>query len=217
MLSDFGLFAKGRVNPLVLNDYILKGYQNPMVLQESRSFASPIDIFSMLMKSRIIFLGDEIDDEVANIITAQLVYMEAANDNLITMYINSPGGSISAGLAIYDTMQIIKPQIKTVCVGEAASMASVLLAAGSKGERNILPNSLVLIHQPHGGTSGTAADMTIDINLINKQKQRLYDILAKHTGQAAEKIINDSQRDLWLDAKEALDYGLVDKIVEYTK
>ena len=188
-----------------------------MILEESRSFSSPIDIFSRLMKNRIIFLGSEIDAEVANIITAQLVYMEAASDDPITMYINSPGGSISAGLAIYDTMQIIKPQIKTVCVGEAASMASVLLTAGSNGERNILPNSLVLIHQPSGGTCGTAADMTIDVNLINKQKERLYKIISKHTGQDFDKIVADSQRDFWLDAKEALEYGLVDKIVEYTK
>ena len=214
MITDFTKFSK--VNPLVLHDYA-KCYQNPMILEESRSFSSPIDIFSRLMKNRIIFLGSEIDSEVANIITAQLVYMEATSNETITMYINSPGGSVSAGLAIYDTMQIIKPEIKTVCVGMAASMASVLLTAGSNGERNILPNGLVLIHQPSGGTCGTAADMTIDVNLINKQKERLYKILSKHTGQSVEKIIEDSQRDFWLDAEQALDYGLVDRIVEYTK
>lgn len=216
-MKDFMLFSSNAVNPLALHDYVIKGYQNPMILEESRSFSSPIDIFSRLMKNRIIFLGDEIDSTVANIVISQLLYMEANGDDIITMYINSPGGSIPDGLGIYDTMQIIKPEIKTVCVGMAASMASVLLCAGSKGERCILPNGEVLIHQPSGGTIGTAADMTIDVERINKMKNRLYNILSKHTEQSVEKIIGDSQRDFWLDAKQALDYGLVDRIVEYTK
>lgn len=216
-MNDFERFSKGRVNSLALHDYSIKNYQNPMILEESRSFSSPIDIFSRLMKNRIIFLGDEIDANVANIVTAQLLYMEATGNDPITMYINSPGGSIVDGLAIYDTMQFVKPCVKTVCVGMAASMASVLLCAGSNGERNILPNGEVLIHQPSGGTWGTAADMTIDVNRINKYKERLYTILSKHTGQPKEKIIQDSQRDFWLDAEEALHYGVVDRIVEYTK
>jgi ATP-dependent Clp protease protease subunit len=169
------------------------------------------------MKNRIIFLGDEINHEVANIIISQLVYMEANGKEPITLYINSPGGSVTDGLAIYDTMQIVEPEIKTVCTGMAASMASILLCAGSKGQRNILPNGQVLIHQPSGGTYGTAADMTIDVNRINKAKDKLYAILAKHTGQPIEKIIQDSQRDFWLDSDEALAYGCVDKIVQYTK
>lgn len=217
MINDFKLFSRGKVNSIGLDKYILNGYQNPMILEESRSFSAPIDIFSRLMKNRIIFLGNEIDDQVANIITAQLLYMEAIDDAPITIYINSPGGSIIDGLAIYDTMQFVKPVIKTVCTGMAASMASVLLCAGSKGERNILPNGQVLIHQPSGGTWGTAADMTIDINHINHAKETLYNILSKHTGQPVEKIIDDSQRDFWLTAEEALEYGCVDRIVEYNK
>ena len=217
MINDFKLFSRGKVNSIGFDKYILNGYQNPMILEESRSFSAPIDIFSRLMKNRIIFLGNEIDDQVANIITAQLLYMEAMDDAPITIYINSPGGSIIDGLAIYDTMQFVKPVIKTVCTGMAASMASILLCAGSKGERNILPNGQVLIHQPSGGTWGTAADMTIDINHINHAKETLYNILSKHTGQPVEKIIDDSQRDFWLTAEEALEYGCVDRIVEYNK
>lgn len=215
MFKDFERFS--RVNPLYLHDYVRKGYQNPMILEKSDVFTAPIDIFSRLMKERIIFIGNEIDENVANIVTAQLLYMQALSDNPITIYINSPGGSVIDGLAIYDTMQFVKPVIKTVCTGMAASMASILLCAGSKGERNILPNGRVLIHQPWGGTFGTAADMTIEVNEINKDKQTLYEILAKHTGQSVEKIINDSQRDFWLGSKEALEYGVVDNIIQYNK
>ena len=143
--------------------------------------------------------------------------MEAISDEPITMYINSPGGSIVDGLAIYDIIQAIKPVVRTICVGMAASMASILLCAGSKGERCILPNGEVLIHQPSGGTYGTAADMTIDIERINRLKNKLYNILAKHTGQSVDKIIQDSQRDFWLTAEEALEYGIVDKIIESKK
>lgn len=217
-MNDFEKFARARVNPLALHDFRVTNYQNPMILEESRSFASPIDIFSRLMKNRIIFLGDEIDSVVANIVTSQLLYMEACNNTEpITMYINSPGGSVSDGLAIYDIIQSIQPTVRTVCVGMAASMASVLLSAGSKGERKILPNGRVLIHQPSGGTYGTAADMTIDVILINNYKERLYSILSKHTGQPVEKIKEDSQRDFWLTADEALAYGLVDEIIPYKK
>ena len=214
-MKDFQKFSN--ISSLVLHDYQIKNFQNPMILEESRSFSAPIDIFSRLMKNRIIFLGNEIDDQVANIITAQLLYMEAMDDAPITIYINSPGGSIIDGLAIYDTMQFVKPVIKTVCTGMAASMASVLLCAGSKGERNILPNGQVLIHQPSGGTWGTAADMTIDINHINHAKETLYNILSKHTGQPVEKIIEDSQRDFWLTSEEALEYGCVDNIIKPSK
>lgn len=205
------------MNKIIPCKHIVKDYQNPMIIEESRSFSSSIDIFSRLMKNRIIFLGDEIDSTVANIVTSQLLYMEAIGDDPITMYINSPGGSISDGLAIYDIIQAIKPTVRTICIGMAASMASILLCAGSKGERAILPNGEVLIHQPSGGTFGTAADMTIDIERINRMKNNLYNILAKHTGQPVEKIIQDSQRDFWLTAEEALEYGIVDKIIESKK
>lgn len=215
-MKNFDSFMSG-MRLILPTRHIVKDYQNPMIIEESRSFSSSIDIFSRLMKNRIIFLGDEIDSTVANIITSQLLYMEAISDEPITMYINSPGGSISDGLAIYDIMQCIKPTVRTICVGMAASMASVLLCAGAKGERAILPNGEVLIHQPSGGTWGTAADMTIDVERINRMKNNLYNILAKHTGQPVEKIVEDSKRDFWLTASEALEYGLVDRIVEGIK
>ena len=215
MIKDFQRF--GGISPLYMHDYVSKNYQNPMILEERKLNTAPIDIFSRLMQNRIIFLGSEIDSEVANIVTAQLVYLEAMSDDDITFYINSPGGSIVDGLAIYDTMQSIKPDIKTVCVGMAASMGSILLVAGTKGKRKILPHGKVLIHQPWGGTSGTADDMTIEINEINKDKENLYNILSKHTGKSVEEIIKDSQRDFWLNAEEALTYGCVDEIIKISK
>lgn len=205
------------INPLVLHDYISKGYQSPMILEERKLNAAPIDVFSRLMQNRIIFLGDPIDTNVANIVQAQLIYLEAMSDEDITFYINSPGGYVPDGLAIYDTMQFVKPDIQTVCTGMAASMASVLLVAGTKGKRKILPNGKVLIHQPWGEMFGTADDLTIEVDEINKDKQKLYGILSKHTGQPIEKIIEDSKRDFWLNAEEALAYGCIDKIVESSK
>lgn len=188
-----------------------------MILEERKLNAAPIDVFSRLMQNRIIFLGDPIDTNVANIVQAQLIYLEAMSDEDITFYINSPGGYVPDGLAIYDTMQFVKPDIQTVCTGMAASMASVLLVAGTKGKRKILPNGKVLIHQPWGEAFGTADDLTIEVNEINKDKLKLYGILSKHTGQPIERIIEDSKRDFWLNAEEALAYGCVDKIVESTK
>lgn len=205
------------INPLLLHDYISKGYQSPMILEERKLNAAPIDVFSRLMQNRIIFLGDPIDTNVANIVQAQLIYLEAMSDEDITFYINSPGGYVPDGLAIYDTMQFVKPDIQTVCTGMAASMASILLVAGTKGKRKILPNGKVLIHQPWGEAFGTADDLTIEVDEINKDKQKLYRILSKHTGQPIEKIIEDSKRDFWLNAEEALAYGCVDKIVESNK
>lgn len=215
MYKDFQKFSG--INPLTLRDYISKGWQNPMIIEERKNNTASLDIFSRLLQNRIIFLGDEIIPEVANIIQAQLLYLQALSNDDITIYVNSPGGFISDGLAIYDTMQFVKPDIQTVCTGMAASMASVILCAGTKGKRKILPNAKVLIHQPWGGTMGTAADMTIEVNEINKEKQKIYEILAKHTGKTAEEISLDSQRDFWLNAKEALDYGCVDEIVKTTK
>ena len=195
----------------------LMGFQSPMIIEERKMNTASIDIFSRLLQNRIIFLGDEITPEVSNIIQGQLLYLAAISNEDITLYINSPGGYISDGLAIYDTMQLIKPDIQTVCTGTAASMASVLLVGGTKGKRRILPNAKVLIHQPWGYTSGTAADMTIDINEINKDKEKLYSILAYHTGKTVEEIKADSQRDFWLDAEKALNYGCVDEIVKSKK
>ena len=214
-MKDFQKFSG--INPLYMHDYIVNGFQSPMILEERKLNATSIDIFSRLMQNRIIFLGSEIDSDVANIVTAQLVYLEAMSDEDITFYINSPGGYVPDGLAIYDTMQSIKPDIKTVCIGMAASMASILLVAGTKGKRKILPHSKVLIHQPWGGIEGTASDMSIAVNQINKDKESIYDILSKHTGQPVEKIIEDSQRDFWLTAEEALEYGCVDNIIKLSK
>ena len=188
-----------------------------MIIEERKNNTASLDIFSRLLQNRIIFLGDEIEPEVSNIIQAQLLYLQALSNDDITIYVNSPGGFVSDGLAIYDTMQIVKPDIQTVCTGMAASMASVILCAGTKGKRKILPNAKVLIHQPWGGTMGTAADMTIEINEINKEKQKIYEILAKHTGKTPEEISMDSQRDFWLNAEEALKYGCVDEIVKSNK
>ena len=215
MYRDFQKFSG--INPLILRDYISRGWQNPMIIEERKNNTASLDIFSRLLQNRIIFLGDPIESEVSNIIQAQLLYLQALSNDDITIYVNSPGGIVSDGLAIYDTMQFVKPDIQTVCTGMAASMASIILCAGTKGKRKILPNAKVLIHQPLGGTMGTAADMTIEVNEINKEKQKIYEILAKHTGKTAEEISMDSQRDFWLNAEEALKYGCIDEIVKSNK
>lgn len=231
MNKDFMLFTRGMVNQPYLSDYIkafpngvpnyindfIRNYQNPTIIEERKMNTASVDIFSRLMQNRIIFLGDEIESEVANIIQAQLLYLQAMSDEDIILYLNTPGGSVVDGLAIYDTIQFVKPDVQTVCTGMAASMGSILLVAGTKGKRKILPNARVLIHQPWGGLVGTAADLTIEVNEMNKAKQRLYEILAKHTGQDVNKIIEDSQRDFWLDAEEALNYGCVDEVVKTSK
>ena len=198
-------------------NYTAVGYQSPMILEEKKLNVAPIDVFSRLLQNRIIFLGDEINSEVANIVQGQLLYLDSISHEDITFYINSPGGNISDGLVIYDTMQFIKSDIQTVCTGHAASMASILLTAGTKGKRRILPHGKVLIHQPWGGIMGTAADLDIEIAEINKYKKILYEILSEHTGQSIEKIMEDSQRDFWLDADEALAYGCVDEIIKPKK
>lgn len=214
MNRDFLLYGKScGINSLVMHDYISKGYQNPMILEESKLNAAPIDIFSRLMKNRIIFLGNEITSEVANIIQAQLLYLQATSDSEITIYINSPGGNVIDGLGIYDTMQFVRPKIKTVCTGMAASMASLILVGGEKGERRILPHGRVLIHQPWGVTSGTASDMSIDIAEINKDKDIIFSLIANHTGKTVDEIKKDAERDFWMNANEALAYGCVDKII----
>lgn len=215
MYRDFQKFSG--INPLILHDYTSHGFQSPMIIEERKNNTASLDIFSRLLQNRIIFLGDLIESEVSNIIQAQLLYLQALSNDDITIYVNSPGGIVSDGLAIYDTMQFVKPDIQTVCTGMAASMASIILCAGTKGKRKILPNARVLIHQPWGGTRGTAADMTIEVNEINKDKQKIYEILAKHTGKTAEEISLDSQRDFWLNAEEALKYGCIDEIVKPNK
>jgi ATP-dependent Clp protease protease subunit len=187
----------------------------PMVVEQTNRGERSYDIYSRLLKERIIFLGSPINDSVANVLIAQLLFLEGEDpDKDIYLYINSPGGQVNAGLAIYDTMKYIKPDVSTICVGLAASMASVLLAGGAKGKRFILPHAEVMLHQPHGGAQGQASDIEISAKQILKTRERLNRILANSTGQDIEKIAQDADRDFWLDAQEAVDYGLVDKIME---
>ena len=186
----------------------------PTVVEKTHHGERSYDIYSRLLKDRIIFIGTPIDDQVANSVIAQLLYLESEDPKKeIKVYINSPGGSVSAGLAIYDTMQYIKPDIATICVGLAASMGSLLLTAGSKGKRYALPNSKVMIHQVMGGAQGQASDIKIQAEEIIKVKENLNKILAKHTGQLLSKIENDTDRDNYMTAEEAKKYGIVDKII----
>ena len=187
----------------------------PMVVEQTSRGERAYDIYSRLLKDNVIFLGQPIDDNVSNLLIAQLLFLEAENpEKDISIYINSPGGSITAGLAIYDTMQYVKPDIATICIGQAASMAAVLLAAGAKGKRYCLPNSRVLIHQPlMHGLGGQAIEIDIHAKDIMQMKARLNNILANHTGQPIEKIDKDTDRDYILQAPQALDYGLVDQVI----
>jgi ATP-dependent Clp protease protease subunit len=188
----------------------------PMVVEQTNRGERAYDIFSRLLKDNIIFIGTAIDDTIANLVIAQMLFLEAEDpERDILLYVNSPGGSITAGLAIYDTMQFIKPAVQTYCIGQAASMAAVLLAAGAKGKRFSLPNSRILIHQPHmSGLAGQASDIDIHAREILRMRERLNEILAKHTGQALEKIQDDTDRDYILGAGEAKDYGIIDDVLD---
>ena len=190
-------------------------YLIPTVIEKTNYGERAYDIYSRLLKDRIIFLGSSIDDSVANVIIAQMLFLENQDpDKDIKLYINSPGGSVTSGMAIYDTMQYIKPDVSTICVGMAASMASVLLTAGSKGKRFCLPNSEVMIHQVMGGTEGQASDIKIHAERILKLKDKLNGILAKHTGQDIKTVEKDSDRDNFMSAEEAMKYGLIDKVIK---
>ncbi|RMG67522.1 MAG: ATP-dependent Clp endopeptidase proteolytic subunit ClpP [Calditrichaeota bacterium] len=187
----------------------------PMVIEQTGRGERAYDIYSRLLKERIIFLGTPIDDNVASLIIAQLLFLEAEDpEKDIYLYINSPGGVVTSGLAIYDTMQYIKPDVVTTCMGQAASMGAFLLSAGAKGKRFALPNSRIMIHQPMGGVEGQATDIDIHAREILKMKQRLNEILAKNTGQSIEKIEKDTDRNFFMSAQEALEYGIIDKILE---
>lgn len=189
-------------------------YINPTIVEERRLNVAQMDVFSRLMMDRIIFLGTAIDDDVANIIQAQLLFLESVDSTSdIQIYLNTPGGYVNAGLGIYDTMQYIKPDVATICTGLAASMGSVLLCAGQKGKRTALEHSRVMIHQPLGGAQGQASDIEIAAREILKTKQELYSIIAKHTGKSIKKIEKDGDRDYWLTAQEALEYGIIDEIL----
>jgi len=186
-----------------------------MVVEQTSRGERAYDIYSRLLKDNIVFIGQPVDDILANLVIAQLLFLEAEDpDKDISIYINSPGGSITAGLAIYDTMQFIKPDISTFCVGQAASMAAVLLAAGTKGKRFVLPNSRVLIHQPLGGVSGQASEIEIHAREILRMRETLNGILKRHTGQPLEKLERDTDRDFIMTAAQALEYGLVDHVID---
>ncbi|TVQ95749.1 MAG: ATP-dependent Clp endopeptidase proteolytic subunit ClpP [Deltaproteobacteria bacterium] len=186
----------------------------PFVVEQSHRGERAWDIYSRLLKDRIVFLGTPVNDQVANVIIAQLLYLESEDpEREIQLYINSPGGSVTAGLAIYDTMQYIRPKVSTICIGQAASMGAVLLAGGEAGQRYALPNSRVLIHQPLGGVSGQASDIDIQAREILKMKELLTEILVRHTGQDYDRIRRDSDRDYFMGAWEARDYGLVDEVL----
>ena len=218
MKSEFEKFAvKDRgISSLTLDGYgkIVSSYMNPMIIEERQLNVAQMDVFSRLMMDRIIFLGCPINDEVANIIQAQLLFLDSNGyDSDISLYINSPGGEVYAGLGIYDTMQTIASDVHTINTGLAASMASILLAAGTRGKRSALPHSRVMIHQPMGGAQGQASDIEITAREILKLKDELYQILAEHTGKTFKQIVKDADRDYWMTSKDALEYGMIDEIV----
>ena len=215
--QDFKHFAtsKAGINSLVLDD-VLKSqaqYLNPYILEERQLNVTQMDVFSRLMMDRIIFLGTQIDDYTANTLQAQLLYLDSTDPGKdISIYINSPGGSVYAGLGIYDTMQFIQSEVATICTGMAASMAAVLLVAGAEGKRAALPHSRVMIHQPMGGAQGQASDIEITAREIQKLKKELYTIIADHSHTPFDKVWADSDRDYWMTAEEAKEYGMIDKI-----
>lgn len=192
-----------------------KNYLVPTVVEQTNKGERAYDIYSRLLKDRIIFLSGEVNDQMSDIIIAQLLFLESEDpDKDIQFYINSPGGVVTSGLAIYDTMNYIKPNVSTICIGQAASMGAVLLSSGAKGKRYSLPNSNIMIHQPSGGAQGQASDIVIQAEQIIKIKERLNKILADNTGQKLEKIVKDTDRDFAMTAQEALEYGLIDQVIE---
>ena len=218
MASEFEKYAVKHLgmSSARLDSYarVYSGYINPTIIEERQLNVASMDVFSRLMMDRIIFLGVGIDNDVANIVQAQLLFLESTDSSSdIQIYINSPGGMVYAGLGIYDTMQLVGPDVATICTGMAASMAAVLLAAGAEGKRSVLPHSRVLIHQPMGGAEGQASDIEIAAAEIRKLKGELYDILSRHTGQTVEKIAKDADRDYWMTSREAVAYGMVDRIL----
>jgi ATP-dependent Clp protease protease subunit len=192
----------------------MRGMSIPFVIEQTARGERSYDIWSRLLKDRIVFLGTVIEEEVANVIIAQLLFLEKDDpDKDIDFYVNSPGGSVSAGLSIYDTMQLIKPDVATICVGQAASMAAVLLGGGAKGKRYCLPHGRVMIHQGSAGVRGTPADIMIQVKEINQYLETLYEILSKHTGQKLDKIRKDCDRDYFMSPAEAVEYGIIDKVL----
>ncbi|HEY5407594.1 MAG TPA: ATP-dependent Clp protease proteolytic subunit [Ginsengibacter sp.] len=214
-------FEKYAVKHKGISSNTLHGYINhnitnltPNIIEERPMNVAVMDVYSRLMMDRIIFLGYPVNDEVANIITAQLLFLESTDRTRdIQLYINSPGGAVYAGLGLYDTMQFVTPDIATICTGMAASMAAVLMAAGAAGKRSALKHSRIMMHQPSGGAQGQASDVEITVNEVRKVKHELYEILSDHTGQTIEKVTKDSNRDFWMTADEAKNYGLIDEVL----
>lgn len=217
-MNDFRKYATQHlgVNGMVLDDVIKSQarYLNPYILEERQLNVTQLDVFSRLMMDRIIFLGTEIDDYTANTLQAQLLYLDSADSGKdISIYINSPGGSVTAGLGIYDTMQFISSDVATICTGMAASMAAVLLVAGQEGKRSALTHSRVMIHQPLGGVQGQASDIEIEAKEIIKFKKELFTIIANHSHTPYEKVYRDSDRNYWMDAEQAKEYGMIDTVL----
>lgn len=218
--KDFAIKDQG-INSTYFDQVISSMYPvglTPNIIEERKMNIAIFDVFSRLMMDRIIFLGTGINDQVANIVQAQLLFLESVDSSKdISIYINSPGGSVYAGLGIYDTMQFIQPDVATICTGMAASMGAVLLCAGQKGKRSGLPHSRVMIHQPMGGAQGQASDIEITAKEILTLREELYEIIANHSGQSYEKVYEDSDRDFWMKADKALEYGMIDEILTRTK
>ena len=217
-MNDFRKYATQHlgVNGMVLDEVtsMQNQYLNPYILEERQLNVTQMDVFSRLMMDRIIFLGTQIDDYTANTLQAQLLYLDSVDPGKdISIYINSPGGSVTAGLGIYDTMQFISSDVATICTGMAASMAAVLLVAGQEGKRSALPHSRVMIHQPLGGVQGQASDIEIEAKEIMKFKKELYTIISNHSHQTFEKVWNDSDRNYWMTAEEAKEYGMIDQVL----
>ena len=221
MKNDFRDYAVKHLgmNGLALDQYanITSSYINPTIIEERQLNVAQMDVFSRLMMDRIIFLGTQIDDYTANVIQAQLLYLDSSDPGKdVSIYFNSPGGSVYAGLGIYDTMQYIQSDVSTICTGMAASMAAVLMVAGEKGKRYALKHSRIMIHQPLGGVQGQATDIEITAREILNLKKELYTIISNHSGQPIEKIEKDSDRDYWMTSAEAVEYGMIDKVLERT-
>ena len=218
MKNDFQKYATKHmgISSMVLDDVVKAqaGYLNPYILEERQLNVTQLDVFSRLMMDRIIFLGTEVNDYTANVLQAQMLYLDSVDSAKdISIYINSPGGSVYAGLGIYDTMQFINSDVQTICTGMAASMAAVLLVAGKEGKRSALPHSRIMIHQPMGGAQGQASDIEITAREIQKLKKELYTIISNHSHQPFDKVWADSDRDYWMTAQEAKEYGMVDEVL----
>lgn len=216
--TDFEKFSG--ISPMTIGRYssVMDTYLNPSIIEERKMNIAQMDVFSRLLMDRVIWLGVPIDDDVANIIQAQLLFLESLDDKAdISLYLNTPGGVVSSGLGIYDTMNLVSPDIATICTGMAASMGSILLAAGTKGKRSILPHGRVMIHQPIGGVSGQASDIIIEAKEIEKIRTELCSTISQHSGQPLKKVLKDCDRNFWMNAEEAKEYGMVDSVLQRRK